>query len=59
VTHGMSAKAIGATLGLSVRTIEHNILVLKKKMGCKKKCDLIGKIIIDGMHGAVIAGGRE
>ena len=52
---GMSGKAIGNKLGLSKRTIESNIAILKEKMGCKHKFELTRKIIKDGMLNIVLA----
>lgn len=45
---GMTAKQIAAELNLSSRTIEFYLERIKSKFGCKKKSDLIAKVLDQG-----------
>lgn len=48
---GLSAKRIGAKMGVSTRTIEHWLLVARRKMGAENGTDLVCKAIYAGEIG--------
>lgn len=41
---GKSAKVSGAELFLSSRTVESHLQTLKKKLGCRTKYEILGKV---------------
>lgn len=59
VLQAMSAKDIAKEMNIAKKTAEQYIEVLKEKLGCRRKLELIVKAIKDGMTDTILSWTKE
>lgn len=55
IVRAKPTKVIGSKLGISTKTVENYIDILKEKLGCNSKMELMGKAIRDGMTSTILS----
>lgn len=59
IIRAKQTKIIGERLDLSTRTVEKYIDILKEKLGCNSKMELMGKAIEDEMTNTILSWADE
>ncbi len=59
IVRGMTAKATGNKMRIKPRTVAKYVLILKEKLGCYSKDELIEKAIKDDMTSVILSWANE